>query len=32
VYVACWTTTLATAATRSTSQLSWRDRLIATGR
>ena len=32
VYVACWTTTLATAATRSTSQLSWRDRLIVAGR
>jgi hypothetical protein len=29
VYVACWTTTLATAATRSTSQLSCRDPLTA---
>jgi hypothetical protein len=28
VYVACWTTTLATAATRRTSQLSCRDPLI----
>jgi len=30
--VACWTTTLATAVTRSTSQLSWRDPLIVAGR